>query len=312
MKYIKTFVSLSLILIVAAMIPLAGCGKGEEPAPTPAPTATAVVQTGETGTLSDIAGDVQVLRQGSSGWIVATSGMKIWTGDSLETGADGYVLVTFFDGSVMEVESDTEISVEELSVASGGSTTVRIHQTIGSTINRVENLIDSSSKYEVESLAGTAAVRGTTFRNQVGRERGIIHTCVSTFKEEEGQHFVYFSNNGEGVDIPEGKTACCWEGGVPGRPFWTDPNDSPASWQSGGGSGSHLTPTPTSTYEPEPTPTVTPEPTLSPTPEPTPTPEQECSPGCYEYMIGDGNCDEACYTEECSYDFGDCVYDFVD
>jgi len=319
MKYAKIFVSLSLILIAAAFI---GCGNGQEATPTPVATATATVSpTGQSGILSEIAGEVQVLRNGTSAWTVAVNSMKIWTGDSLQTGADGYALVTFFDGSVMEVEADTKISVDELSIASGGSTAVRIHQTIGSTINRVENLIDSSSKYEVESPAGTAAVRGTTFGNNVERDGGILHTCVSTFKEEDGQHFVYFSNSGEGVDIPEGKTSCCWEGGVPGRPFWTDPDDNPANFTGGGGgggSGGH--PTPTSTYEPEPTPTLTPEPTPTSTsepeptltPEPTPTMGQECSPGCYEYMIGDGYCDEVCYTEACSYDFGDCAYELVD
>lgn len=293
MKYGNTLRCLSVILLVAAMISLFGCGKGEEPTPTPMPTATVIAQTGETGTLSDIAGDVQVLRQGASGWIAATSGMKIWTGDSLQTGADGYVLITFFDGSVMEIEADTEISVEELSIASGGSTTVRINQVIGSTLNRVENLIDSSSKYEVETLAGTAAVRGTLFRNQVEREDGITHTCVSTFKEE-GQHFVDFSNNGEGVEIPEGKTACCWQGGVPGNPFWTDPDDNPANFTGGGGGGGcygygcHGYPTPTTTLM------------------------EECSPDCYYYMIGNGSCDDECYTEACSYDYGDCVYDSID
>lgn len=293
MKYIKIFVLLSSILIIAAMIPSVGCGNGQEATPTPVPTATATnVPTGESGTLSDIAGEVLVQRQGASGWTAATSGMKIWSGDSLQTGADGYVLITFFDGSVMEVESDTEITVEELSVASGGSTTVRIHQTIGSTINRVENLIDPSSKYEVESPAGTAAVRGTTFSSNVERDGGITHTCVSTFKEEDGQHFVDFSNNGEGVDIPEGKTSCCWEGGVPGDPFWTDPDDNPANFTGGGGGGCYgygcyVKPTPTST------------------------PGQECSPGCYEEMIGDGSCDEECYTESCSNDYGDCSYDLV-
>jgi hypothetical protein len=280
---------LSVILVVAVMITAVGCGNGGgEATPTPTPTATAVVQTVETGTLSDLEGDVQVLRQGAGEWIAATSGMNIGTGDSLQTGSDGYVLITFFDGSVMEIEVDSKISVEELSVASGGSTTVRINQVIGSTLNRVENLIDSSSKYEVETLAGTAVVRGTIFRNQVEREDGITHTCVSTFKEEEGQHLVDFSNNGETVEIPEGKTACCWQGGVPGSPFWTDPDDNPANFTGGGGGGCygygcHVYPTPTST------------------------PMMECSPGCYYYMIGNGYCDEACYTEACSYDYGDCI-----
>ncbi|MFA5375786.1 MAG: FecR domain-containing protein [Dehalococcoidia bacterium] len=290
MKYIETLKWLSVILIIAVMIPMIGCGNGgnQEPSPTLPPTATPSEPTGETGTLSDLEGDVQVQRQGVGAWIAATSGMKIGTGDSLKTGEDGYVLITFFDGSVMEIEADTEISVEELSVASGGSTTVRINQVIGSTLNRVENLIDSSSKYEVETLAGTAVVRGTIFYNVVEREDGITHTCASTFKEEEGRHFVDFSNNGETVEIPEGKTACCWQGGVPGNPFYTDPDDSPAGSQGGGGGGCygygcHGYPTPTSTAM------------------------MECSPGCYYYMIGNSYCDEACYTEACSYDYGDCV-----
>ena len=241
MKHVKVFKWLSVILVIAVIIPAIGCGKGGGgAAPTPMPTATVpAAPTGETGTLSDLAGDVQVQRQGTKTWIAATSGMEIWGGDSLKTGDDGYVLITFFDGSVMEVEADTEISVEELSEASGGSTTVRINQVIGNTLNRVENLIDSSSTYEVETLAGSAVVRGTIFRNEVEREDGITHTCVSTLNEEdEERHFIDFSNNGKTIEVPEGKTSCCWEGGVPGNTFYTDPDDSPAHFTGGGGGSS--------------------------------------------------------------------------
>jgi len=150
MTYTRLFGVLAVILLVAATIPLIGCGRGgnQSPMPSPIPTSTATaVPTGEAGTLSDLEGDVQVLRSGASVWIAAASGMKIGVGDSLKTGADGYVLITFFDGSVMEVEADTQISVDELAVSSGGSTTVRINQVVGNTLNRVENLIDSSSTY---------------------------------------------------------------------------------------------------------------------------------------------------------------------
>ena len=238
MNYAKAFKWLSVILVIAVMIPVIGCGKGGgEATPTPAPTATVpTVPTGETGTLSELEGGVQVQRQGTKTWIAATSGMEIWGGDSLKTGGDGYVLITFFDGSVMEVEADTKISVEELSAASGGATTVRINQVIGNTVNRVENLIDSSSTYEIETLAGSAVVRGTIFRTEVDQPySGIIHTCVNTSKEEdEINHSIAFSNLGETVNVTEGKTSCCWEGGVPGYPFYTDPDDDPANFTGGG------------------------------------------------------------------------------
>ena len=295
MRYMKIFGLLSVLLVVAAAIPLVGCGKGGNPTPTPAVTPTATVPaepTGETGTLSGVEGDVHLQRQGAGAWIVATSGMRIGTGDKLKTGNDGYVLITFFDGSVMEVESDTEISIEELSETSDGSTTVHINQVIGSTINRVENLVDSSSTYEVETLAGTAVVRGTVFLDEVERQGGITHTCISTENENDDEaHTVEFSNNGKTVNIIEAKTACCWQGGVPGNPFWTDPDDNPANFTGGGGGGGCYgygcgspTPTPTPYYTP-----------------------YMCSEGCYEYMIGDGHCDESCFTVACSYDYGDCA-----
>jgi predicted small lipoprotein YifL len=257
MKYIKAFKWLSVILILAVMIALVGCGKGGNQEPTPTPTATAPAEpTGETGTLSDLEGGVQVQRQGVGAWIAATSEMKIGVGDSLKTGSGGYVLITFFDGSVMEVEADSKISVEELSVAPGtGSTTVRINQVIGSTLNRVENLIDSSSTYEVETLAGSAVVRGTILRIEVERDRKIIHTCTSTLKEEDEEvHSVDFSNGGKTVEVPEGKTSCCWEGGVPGNPFYTDPDDNPANFTGGGGGGSSCYGYGCPGYEPTPTP----------------------------------------------------------
>ena len=237
-----------VVLIMAAAI---GCGKKEAQKATPTPTATSTPTatapaepTGQTGTLATVTGDVQVLRHGAAAWIAATSGMKLGTGDSLKTGSDGYVLITFFDGSVMEVEAESEISVEELSKASGGSTTVRISQVLGNTINRVENLVDSSSTYEVETLAGSAVVRGTIFGMQVDQYGEFTYTCANTSKEDDNKsHSVDFSGSGSTVKVPEGMTSCCWEGGVPGSPFPTDPADDPLQFSSGdGGGGSQCPP----------------------------------------------------------------------
>jgi hypothetical protein len=251
-KWISVMV---IVLIVAAAI---GCGKKADQAPTPtptavsSPTATAPAEPmGETGTLSSVTGDVEVQRQGAGSWIVATSGMKIGTGDNLKTGEDGYVLITFFDGSVMEVEADSEISVEELSQASGGSTTVRITQVIGHTINRVEDLIDSSSTYEIETPAGSAVVRGTIEDIHVyasGR------TCTGVVDEQDvTQHSASFTGSGVTVAIVEGWMVCCEEGGIPGSLFPIDPADDPLQYSSGGScygygcGGSQPTPVPSPT-----------------------------------------------------------------
>jgi hypothetical protein len=307
MKYAKVFKWLSVILVIAVMIPAIGCGKKEAKEPTPTPTAiptatTPAEPTGETGTLSDLEGGVQVQRQGVGAWITAANGMKIGTGDSLKTGSDGYVLVTFFDGSVMEVEADSEISVEELSKASGGATTVRISQVIGNTINRVQNLIDSSSTYEVESSAGSAVVRGTVYEVHVNQYGEITHICIDNVNQGDTQaHYVDLSGGGKKVTVPEDKSSCCWEGGVPGDPFYTNPGNDPFNQDGGSSCGECCSPcywvqdgmncycpTPTPQPSPTPSPTPRPSPTPSPTPSPSPDPEptpsstyQPCTPLCY-------------------------------
>ena len=243
MNRITIFNWLSVILVVTVMITLVGCGQKEAekatPIPTAVPTATATTQPpGEAGILSSVTGNVTIQRQGSVAWAAAASGTKIWTGDGLKTGSDGYVLITFFDGSVMEVEAYSEISVEELSKTSGGSTTVHINQVIGNTINRVESLVDSSSNYEVETAAGSAVVRGTVYNVTVEQYGYVAHTCISTANQsDDKQHSVVFSNSGKTVNISESMSACCWEGGVPSDPFYSDPADDPLQNVTGDGGG---------------------------------------------------------------------------
>ena len=257
MKYAKVFQWLSVVLVIAVIITAIGCGKKEAQKPTPTPTATSTAiattrSTGQTGSLSALTGNVTVMWQGTSAWIAATSGMKLGTGDSLKTGGNSSVLITFFDGSVMEVRSDSEISVEELSKASGGATTVHINQVIGNTVNRVQNLVDSSSAYEVETAAGSAVVRGTIFSVEVDWDRGVFHTCVNTSNEEDEEvHYVEFTNRGNTVNVSEGKTSCCWEGGVPGNPFNTNSANSAGGGGGGGGSSCYGYGCPG--YEPTPT-----------------------------------------------------------
>ena len=240
----RKFRWVALFLLMAIVLPLLSCG-GEGTTPvvttvttTSTPTFTIPPEpTGATGTLSSVSGEVTVLRQGVDTWFNATSGMKLGTGDSLKTGSDGYVLIVFFDGSVMEVEADSEISVEELSTASGtGSTTVHIFQMVGNTVNRVEQLIDSSSKYEVETPAGSAVVRGTIFNSGVS-PYGL--TCINTLDEDDvASHCAYFTGSGKTVDVCEKKKSCCWPGSPPSDPFYTDPNDDSTNWGGDGGSSS--------------------------------------------------------------------------
>jgi PKD repeat protein len=122
--------------------------------------------------LTAMSGRVTVLLAGDVAWdeasVEAEVGMRLEAGDQIRTGANSTALVTFFEGSTIELNSNTEVSFQELSiVVETGSTTVSLEQTIGRTKNRVEKLIDPASRYELNTPSGAALVRGTEFIAEV-------------------------------------------------------------------------------------------------------------------------------------------------
>ena len=89
--------------------------------------------------------------------------MTLEPGDRIKTGAASNAVITFFDGSTIELKAGTEVGVTELDVAEDtGSTTIKLWQEIGKTRSRVEKLVDPASRYEIETPAGAAVVRGST------------------------------------------------------------------------------------------------------------------------------------------------------
>jgi len=187
---------MALVLVLALLIPLVGCGGGGPAVPCK---------------ISSLSGDVQVLKNGSSTWVKATNGMELGVGDTITTGDNGSAKLTFFDGSVMEIKANSEILVNELSTASTGSTTVSLNEVVGSTINRIGKLVDSASKYEVETPAAVAVVRGTVFDLLV-QQNG-----TTTVKAE--QDSVSFTASGVTVTVNQGFQSSALVGGKPSTPI---------------------------------------------------------------------------------------------
>jgi len=106
------------------------------------------------------AGQVYVQRSGTTTWVSVTPGTELKLGDHIRTRANSTATITFFEGSVMEMQEETEISLEVME-KEGKSSTVKLKQSIGVTSSRVEKLIDAKSRYEVETAVGSALVRGS-------------------------------------------------------------------------------------------------------------------------------------------------------
>ena len=182
-------ISVSVFLVVVA---LGGCGQkpAEEelpapappaevsPAPSPAPSPPPPTPTPTQLTVLSITeGKVFVMRAGTDAWVEAQVGMTLEVGDKIKAGSSSSAEITFFEGSTIELDSDTVIEVAELDLAADtGSTTILIKQEIGKTVSRVEKLADPASRYEIETPAGVAAVRGSRVITYVGPD-GTTYIC---------------------------------------------------------------------------------------------------------------------------------------
>jgi len=258
---------ITLVLALILLVSLVSCGGQGAVTPTPTATVSPVTTITPTpgtssppSTISSLSGEVLVQKQGSTTWVQAVAGMKLEVGDQLKTGGNGTAVLLFFEDSTMEVQPDTEILINELSLSGTGSTTIGLKQLVGNTVNRVQKLVDSESKYEVETPAASAAVRGTIFRLLVEIDGN------TTLNSDEGD--VWFTASGVTVLVGTGMQSFACVGCPPSNP---SPSVTPTP-----------IPTPTSTPLPTPTPTpiVTPTPTnvppqyyYVPPPTPTPTPE---------------------------------------
>ncbi len=156
-------------------------------------------------------GEVLILQSGEDTWTEAVDGMALEQGDTVRTGAGGQVKLLFFEGSSMTIEADSEVIIKDVSLAENGkSTTVSLGHLVGSTVNRVEQLADPASRYEVETPAGVAVVRGTMFDSDVEKDGNSTIGC------KEGS--VLFQAGGEEVLLEKGKQSSASPGGTPSDP----------------------------------------------------------------------------------------------
>jgi hypothetical protein len=84
-------------------------------------------------------------------------------GDTIKTGANARAVLTYFEGSTVEMEPDTELSIDAARSDPNGDTIIVMQQDLGVTWNVVTHLITTGSMYEIHTSTATASVRGTQF-----------------------------------------------------------------------------------------------------------------------------------------------------
>lgn len=200
-----------MMVLLGIFLPMAGgCGG---PA---AGTASLSENPAITKIMSIQNGPVYIQKSGEEKWRAGQEGMEIKTGDRVKTDPGSRATVVFFEGSTIELEGETEITMTEISGAQNTSTTIKLKQEIGTTINRVKKLADTASGYEIETPAAVAGVRGTTFKVSVLADGTTIVSNI------EGSVFV--TAQGKTIILEENTETTVKPGQTPGEavPFIND------------------------------------------------------------------------------------------
>jgi len=159
---------------------------------------------GAATTVTIISGDVQVRHSAGGAFVTATDGEVLAAGDTIRTGDDARAVLTYFEGSTVTLEPNTELTIDVASSLSDGSTVVIMQQNLGRTWHVVTKLITGNSKYEVKTPSSTASVRGTAFQVDSDRERTVVTTTEGTVVDRVADPDRF----GQTVDVPvpAGKT----------------------------------------------------------------------------------------------------------
>jgi hypothetical protein len=118
----------------------------------------------EFATLHPLEGTVEVQR-GQGAFTAGSEGQTLRTGDTVRTGPDGRTEIEYFDGSITRLDHETTFTLRELASYpdTPGSKVIEGEQSEGRTFERVTELTDSKSRFDVDTPTATASVRGTEY-----------------------------------------------------------------------------------------------------------------------------------------------------
>ncbi len=131
-------------------------------------------------TLSILSGNVESQRADSDTWEKAGDGIVLEEGSLVRTNAESHALLTFFEGSSIKLEPDTNIEIQQIKSVGGGGSEIILKQWLGKTWSRVVKRVAPGSRYEIETPSVHALVRGTLF------ETVVDETEATTIKTTEG------------------------------------------------------------------------------------------------------------------------------
>ncbi|MFN8636154.1 MAG: hypothetical protein U0893_20075 [Chloroflexota bacterium] len=137
-------------------------------------------------TLTVLRGTTSVVRADGTAVMPASTGLSLNVGDRVATVGRAAALVTFFDGSEVELGADTTISIQDLQ-GGGGVIRIIVEMVLGSAVHHVATLTDPGSYYKIVAGDTVTLVHGTT---------------VATGHDGDGNSTSYLVNSSGPVTFP--------------------------------------------------------------------------------------------------------------
>jgi hypothetical protein len=130
-------------------------------------------------TLTVLRGTVSVVDGSGAAVSPAPSGLKLNAGDRVATVGRAAALVTFFDGSEVELGADTTIAIQEAS-SSGNLVTIIIETVLGTAVHHVNTFVNPNSTYTVISNGTELLVKGTIIGHGVDDDGNVTAYLIES------------------------------------------------------------------------------------------------------------------------------------
>lgn len=168
----------------------------------------ALAQVGAGATLVVLSGAVAVQQASGATVSPARTGLTLGVGDQVSTSANAGALISFFDGSEVELAPETSLQIRELASA-GAQSRIGLAAIAGASIHTVVALTDPGSSYRVEAGSTVLLVRGTIFGHRASPNGDVIvalERCGTT-TQPVANDCVDFPAPGQRVRVGEKVTA---------------------------------------------------------------------------------------------------------
>jgi len=199
-------IALALIVAVVGGLFLTGALPPSSPSPAVVSECTLTTATGRV--------DIQIA--GLPVWVEGYAGIPLEAGTRVRTASGSQAILTFAEGSTIELEPGSELEILQVAHAEGQHASVVLKQWSGITLSHVTKKTDLDSSYEIHTPYAYASVRGTLFLTRVD-DKG--STSVQTI---EGVVAVGAQN--QEVEVSAGYGTTVEAGMTPSQPAPVNPS----------------------------------------------------------------------------------------